>query len=241
MFRKSLMVSVLTIGLLSFGIIAVYGPQLPVWLGGQPSLHAGDKLTYVTDLDFWQRTPRERAVVANAYFDLDHDLNGVPMQVGSWHGVDEPEANQEVMILLEPEQYIQRYYEDNKGHALWLTMVGGRNSQPFHAPDICYDADGWQYDLGSHATQLGNGGQLYGLWLDAHKQVGGAPPWEHIVYYFYLFPDTRRDQADGIVLFKITSGKYGTLEDTLKLHEDFTRQFFRAAASPAGLASAAPE
>ena len=151
---------------------------------------AADELTYVSDLDFWQRTPRERIVVANAHFDLDHDLNNVPLNVGEWIGKDAPETNQEVMILLEPEQYVQRLYQDPAGHYIWLTMVGGRNSQPFHAPDICYDADGWQYNLGSHATPLPDGGEIYGLYLDATKNVAGeAAPWQHVVYYFYLFPD----------------------------------------------------
>lgn len=227
---KTTLIGVLAVLLLAGAILAVYAPLWPSALGGHPVLAAGDELTYVSDLDFWQRTPRERIVAATAHFDLDHDLNSVPMTVGQWTGVDDPETNQEVMILLEPEQYVQRMYQDAAGHQVWLTMVGGRNSQPFHAPDICYDADGWQYDLGSHPTQLAGGGELYGLYLYAQKAVpGAAEPWEHVVYYFYLFPEASRDQSDGIVLFKLTSGRYGSVEDTLAILEDFTRQFFAAA------------
>lgn len=235
---KTALVSVLAVALLLVGVLVVYVPQLPPWLGGKPALHAADELIFVSDLDFWQRTPRERTVAAKAHFDLDHDLNNVPMQMGNWTGEDAPETNQEVMILLDPEQYVQRLYHDDAGHELWLTMVGGRNSQPFHAPDICYDADGWQYNLGSHATPLRDGGEIYGLYLDATKpDPGSNQPWEHVVYYFYLFPDEHRDQSEGIVLFKLTSGRYGSLEDTLKIQEDFTRQFFTAAA-PGELAQA---
>ena len=227
---KTTLIGVLAVLLLAGAILAVYAPLWPSALGGHPVLAAGDELTYVSDLDFWQRTPRERIVAATAHFDLDHDLNSVPMTVGQWTGVDDPETNQEVMILLEPEQYVQRMYQDAAGHQLWLTMVGGRNSQPFHAPDICYDADGWQYDLGSHPTTLDDGGELYGLYLYATKTVpGAAAPWEHVVYYFYLFPDAGRDQGDGIVLFKLTSGRYGSVEDTLAILEDFTRQCFAEA------------
>lgn len=232
MTTKTTIVGILAVVLLAGAIVAVYAPALPSWLGGHPALAASDELTYVSDLDFWQRTPRERTVAANTYFDLDHDLNSVPMTVGQWVGEDDPETNQEVMILLEPEQYVQRLYRDSAGHHVWLTMVGGRNSQPFHAPDICYDADGWQYDLGSHPTKLAGGGELYGLYLDAHKNVeGAATPWEHVVYYFYLFPDAARNQDDGIVLFKLTTGKYGSVDETLAILEDFTRQFFQAAGS----------
>ena len=227
--------------LLAVGLVAVYYPQLAPTLVGASSLSASEELTYITDLDFWQRTPRERAVLAIAHFDLAHDLADVPMEVGPWQGVDDPETNREVMILLEPEQYVQRLYDDSQGHALWLTMVGGRSSQPFHAPDICYDADGWQYDLGSHATALEEGGEIYGLWLHGQKLFeGDAVPEEHVVYYFYLFPDEQRNQADGIVLFKTTSERFGTLEETLEMHEAFVREFFRKAAAPTELAQAQP-
>ena len=231
-------VTVVVILLLVAGALFVYSPQLSRSFGAQDPLAADDELTYVSDLDFWQRTPRERTVLAAAHFDLDHELTDVPLQVGNWVGEDVPETNEEVLILLEPEQYVQRLYKDDQARYIWLSMVGGRNSQPFHAPDICYDADGWQYDLGSHPTSLDGGGELYGLWLDARKEMPEGYTAEHVVYYFYLFPDAQRDQGDGIVLYKLTSGRYGTLEETLALHEQFTRQFFKVAAAPSGVAQA---
>jgi hypothetical protein len=229
-------VTVGIVGLLIAGAAIVYAPQFLGSLGAPPALSANDEMTYISDLDFWQRTPRERTVRATAHFDLDHALTDVPLQVGDWVGEEVPETNEEVLILLEPEQYVQRLYQDSQGRAIWLSMVGGRNSQPFHAPDICYDADGWQYDLGSHPTQLDGGGEVYGLWLNARKAMPEGYTAEHVVYYFYLFPNDRRDQGDGIVLYKLTSGRYGSLEETLALHEAFTRQFFAAAATPAGIA-----
>jgi len=237
MLNRSTLTAAAVALLLVIGLAAVYLPQLLPALRGTPTLAASDELTYITDLDFWQRTPRERAVVATAHFDLQHELSDVPLTVGGWTGVNEPETNQEVLILLEPEQYIQRLYTDSEGRYLWLSMVGGRSSQPFHAPDICYDADGWQYDLGSHATPLDEGGEIYGLWLHGKKQFPDeATPAEHVVYYFYLFPDAQRNQADGIVLFKLTSARYGTLEETLAIHEEFVRTLFRKAGDPAELA-----
>lgn len=186
-------------------------------------------ITYVSDLDFWQRTPRESTVSAISHFDLDHDLNDVPLVVGDWTGEVRPEENQEVLILLQPEQYVQRLYRNSAGQPMWLSMVGGRSSQPFHAPDICYDADGWQYNLGSHPVPLAGGGSIYGLYLDAHKQLPGEEkPTQHVVFYFYLFPNAERSLSDGIVLFKLTASRMGTLEETLAIQEDFVRQFFNA-------------
>lgn len=221
--------------LLTAAVVLVYWRPLAALVrADEAGSHAARArgVTYISDLDFWQRTPRETTVTALARFDLDHNLDSVPLQVGDWKGVDKPETNQEVMILLQPEQYVQRLYQNSRGDYIWLSMVGGRSSQPFHAPDICYDADGWQYNLGSHSIALDGGGKVYGLYLDAHKpEPSQNTTLEHVVFYFYLFPNQSRSLSDGIVLFKLTSGRMGSVEETLKMHEDFVRQLFTSAST----------
>lgn len=221
--------------LLLLALTVVYFPRflLPLW--GQSSQASATAFAYIVDLDFWQRTDRETAVDAIARFDLAHNLNNVPLTVGDWRGVDVPETNQEVMIKLDPEQYIQRLYQNSAGQYVWLSMIGGRSSQPFHAPDICYDADGWHYDFGSQAMTLKDGGQLYGLWLDARKRMpGDTQETEHVVFYFYLFPSPERRLDEGIVLFKLTSPRYGSREETLAIQADFVQQFFTGARQSTG-------
>ena len=218
--------------LLVVGVLVAYSPQLA------PSLWGGTKspaqsLTYIADLDYWQRTDREIQVVANAHFDLDSQLTDVPLTLGDWKGEEVPENNQEVIILLDPEQYVQRLYQNSQGQYMWLSMIGGRSSQPFHAPDICYDADGWQYNQSSKAIPLEDGGEVHGLWMEATKVFPGqSAETEHIVFYFYLFPNQSRELKDGIVLFKLTSSRYGSIEETLQLHTDFVRQLFKRAQVP---------
>ena len=186
--------------------------------------------SYVVDLDYWRRTEREQLVKTDLHFDLAHDLDDVPLQIGEWQGEDVPETNLEVFILLEPEQFVQRLYQDSDGHYLWLTLIGGRNSRSFHPPDLCYDADGWKASLSSQAIFLDEGGEIYGLWLEAHKPgADEAADFEHMVFYFYLFPDSKRDQADGIVLLKLTSPRYGSVEETLAVQGDFLRHLLKNA------------
>jgi hypothetical protein len=215
--------------LLLVGVAVVYGPRLNAAITGHAAAPATE-LTYIADLDYWQRTDREAQVTATARFDLDADLTGVPLTLGDWQGEEVPETNQEVMILLDPEQYVQRLYRNAKGQYIWLSMIGGRSSQPFHAPDICYDADGWQYNLSSAPIPLDGGGEIHGLWMEARKRFPNADAeTEHIVFYFYLFPNAAREHKDGIVLFKLTSSRYGSLEETLAVQGDFVRHLFRAA------------
>jgi hypothetical protein len=222
--------SFVIIALLLLGVIIVYLPELAPAFAGQQAIARADQHVYIADLDFWQRTEREKTVIANAQFDLAADLNAVPLTIGDWQGVDVPETNEEVMILLDPEQYVQRLYHNSQGQYVWLSMIGGRSSQPFHAPDICYNADGWQYNLGSRPISLDSGGEVYGLWLEAKKIMPGTDYFtEHIAYYFYLFPDKRRNLSDGIVLFKLTSGRYGSVDETIDIQADLVRHLFASA------------
>ncbi len=221
------------ITLLLLALPIAYLPQLQAFLQGSASPATIAEDNYVADLDFWQRTARETTVTTPVHFDLAHNLADMPLTVGAWHGQEMEETNEEVMILLDPEQYVLRLYQRESGEYIWLSMIGGRSSQPFHAPDICYDADGWQYDLGSYPIELDNGGKLYGLWLDAEKAATETQPAnEHVVFYFYLFPNDSRRLSDGIVLFKLTSGRHGTLQETLTLHADFIRSLFSGAQDP---------
>lgn len=222
--------SYIVIALLLVGLLVVYAPQFSPRLLSQPALRPAGEFSYVTDLDFWQQTPRAKTVFTNSRFDLATDLRNVPLVVGDWQGEEVPETNKEVMILLDPEQYVQRLYKNSAGHYIWLSMIGGRSSQPFHAPDICYEADGWKFNSDSYPIELGDGQQLYGLWLEAKKQMPGDEHFtEHIVFYFYLFPNAKRDLSDGIVLFKLTSSRYNSAEETLTMQADFVRHLFTGA------------
>src|SRR5690606_13070162 len=67
--------------LLAVGVLIAYSPQLAPTLWGRVQSPA-DTLTYIADLDYWQRTNREIQVVANARFDLDTQLTNVPLTLG---------------------------------------------------------------------------------------------------------------------------------------------------------------
>lgn len=225
--NRSKSYSYIIIGLLLLAALGLYGPKLLSSATEDDSVAASAGLTYVSDLDFWQRTKREVQITSEIVLDLSGDLNLVPKQIGKWAGQDMPDTNREVEILLEPEQYVRRLYQHEDGKYMWLSLIGGRSSQPFHAPDICYDADGWQYEIGSHPFALSNGSQLFSLWLDAEKIVDAdSAPLEHFVSYFYIFPDQDRELSDGIVLFKLTSSRFGTQAENLEVHQDFVSSIF---------------
>lgn len=183
---------------------------------------------FVTDVDNWQRTERERAVSSPYNFNLAADLNETPLQIGDWTGVDAPQTNLEVFILLEPEQYVQRIYTLPDGRFVYLSLIGSRKSKSFHSPQICYDTDGWQTEAGSEAIALAEG-DIYALRLVADKMIAPSVDYQHIVQYLYLWPAYARNPQEGMVLVKLTAPVFESVEDTIALEKDFFRLLFTAA------------
>lgn len=188
---------------------------------------AGGGFEFVTDIDNWQRTDRERAIASPYNFNLAGDLNQVPLQLGDWSGTDVPQTNLEVFILLEPEQYVQRIYKQPDGRYVWLSLIGSRKSKSFHSPQICYDADGWQIETSSEQVKLAQG-DFYTLRLKGEKMFEQTKA-EHVVLYFYLWPNYARNPQDGMVLLKVTASIYESVEETVALEKAFLAQLFTGA------------
>jgi len=175
---------------------------------------------YIADIDNWRQTARQRRVVTPYNFDLGNTLYQLPLQIGTWQGIEVPQTSVEVLITLQPEQYVRRRYRLPDGRYLWLSIIGSHKSKSFHPSEICYSSAGWQTDLTLHATAL-PGGKLYALQVIARKKEA-----EHVVLYFYLWPDGQRDPAAGTVLFKLTAPFMPDAAHTLALEDDFIRLFF---------------
>ncbi|NOX63733.1 MAG: exosortase-associated EpsI family protein [Chloroflexi bacterium] len=199
-------------------VAAIYARDM--W---QTRVNADGARIFVADIDRWRKTPRERAVASPYDFSLAGDLDALPLQVGDWQGVDIPQNNIEVLILLEPEQYVYRRYRRDDGKFLWLSVIGSRQAKSFHPPQLCYRADGWRTEVASEPIPLQEG-EIYALRLLAEKGK-----WTHVALYFYLYPDYLREADRGAVLFKVTAPLVGSLEETLALEKAFIREFFTRA------------
>lgn len=205
-------------------LIVAVGATLCVTLDHPLGAAIAGNHEFVADIDTWRRTDRERAVTSPFNFNLSADLKALPLQLGSWQGFEVRQTNLEVFILLEPEQYVQRLYARPDGKAVWLSLIGSRKSKSFHSPQICYDADGWQTTAGSEPVKLADG-QIYALRLLATK-IGEDEEAQHAVMYFYLWPSYARDPQDGMVLVKVTSPIYDSVEETVALEQEFINELF---------------
>ncbi len=211
--------SLIIIAILAAGILTMFGLYgRDVFLS--KALGRDASYTFVTDIDRWRKTQRERVVRARYDFSLGPQLHDIPLQIGEWRGEDVPQTNVEVQILLEPEEYVYRRYRRADGKIIWLSLIGSRQAKSFHPPQICYDAAGWRTQVASEEIPLQKG-SIYAMKVGAEKDA-----WTHIVLYFFLYPDYLRDQSKGVTLFKVTSPMEDSEEETLALEKDFIREFF---------------
>jgi hypothetical protein len=194
---------------------------------GQRLAAGRDRYEWVADIDYWQRTDRERVVASPYSFSLDADLGQIPLNLGAWRGEDVPQTNVEVFILLEPEQYVQRLYRLPDGRHIWLSLIGSRKSKSFHSPQICYATDGWRTEVSSESLRLEQG-ELHALRLLTKKPSSGGSM-DQVVLYFYLWPDHTRRAEQGLVLVKVTTPTYDTVENAVALEHAFLQQLFIAA------------
>lgn len=216
------------VALLAMGIVATRGiapgvaPNLTLPTGVLPTDEAYHR--YIVDLDTWRATARQREILTPYDFRVSPLLNDLPLEVGKWTGQDIEERNQEVFLILEPEQYVKRLYtlqDDPQNRYVWLYLIGSRQLKSFHHPDICYSAIEWQTTVGSEVVSL-NEGEIYALKLAARKENE-----EHLSLYFFILPDDSYDESKGMVMFRVASPLWdGDEAKTVDLQKDFIRQFF---------------
>ncbi len=140
---------------------------------------------YIVDLDTWRATERQRQVASWYDFRVSPALHDVPFQLGPWTGQDIEERNQEVFLILEPQQYVKRLYilqDDPQGRYVWLYLIGSRQLKSFHHPDICYSAIEWQTSVSSEVIPLAEG-EIYALKLAARNDREA-----HLSLYFFVLP-----------------------------------------------------
>jgi hypothetical protein len=187
--------------------------------GGGPAA-AGYHL--VADIDHWHRTPRQQWVTATYDLRLGPQLDNVPLSLGDWQGIDVSRSREDVLIFLEPDHYVSRLYKLPDGRALWLSLIGSRQAKSFHPPQICYS--GWNTEVQGEKVPVSEGS------LHLLRVVARRGEEEHIMLYFFLWPDASRTLEDGLVMFKVTATqRWGSLEETVALQKEFTRLFFTAA------------
>jgi EpsI family protein len=170
------------------------------------------------------------------------ELQGVPYQVGSWQGTDQP-MEQRILDVLGLDAYIQRRYVDNDNRILWLYVgyyLNQRQGKGIHSPKHCYPGAGWSLiGKGIESIPLGAGDHES---VRVNRLIFQKDAAKQVVLYWYQSGDrimhseyTQRtylvldailfNRTDG-ALVKISTPLIGDLTEVLEYQKEFIKRIY---------------
>jgi hypothetical protein len=183
---------------------------------------------YVMDREGWLRTDDSRLVLTTYDLRNGPNLAAVPMQIGDWTGQDLAITNLETFPTLDAEQLVYRGYTHSNGQMLILSLVGSTHGRSFHHPLVCYEWASWPAeDHGTTVVATTDGDVVMRVVIGRDPQ-GPA----QVDLHAYLWPNDRRDWADGATQVRVTALAHQGDEKALATARDFTRLLFSRSRRP---------
>ena len=167
---------------------------------------------FTSDTSHYFSTSHEGKFVSNTNYLYKPNLENLPWHLGDWEGWD--------LESDDPNILYHRYYQDeNSGAAVYLMAVHGTNESQFHTPEVCYIGDGWKVEERRFKSIT-----LRDEVFQVRYAVVKKGEMSQLVLYWYLWPDSRRNITDGMVMFRVSIVIDATLEDAEKDALDFIQQ-----------------
>jgi len=122
----------------------------------------------------------------------ENNMAHLPMVLGDWEGEDVPISDGLPVFL--------RLYEHwETGTAIFIQPVYGEEESAFHTAEVCYIDDGWRLEQRGFKTLMINGQSLPVRYVTAKTEEHS-----HHIYYWYVWPDTRRVITDGALMIRLS-------------------------------------
>lgn len=167
---------------------------------------------FTSDTSHYFSTSHEGKFVSNTNYLYKPNLEHLPWHLGDWEGWD--------LESDDPNILYHRFYQDiNSGASAYLMAVHGTNESQFHTPEVCYIGDGWKViERRFKSITLRN--EVF----QVRYAVVTKGDMSQLVLYWYLWPDSRRNITDGLVMFRVSIIIDETLEGAEKDALDFIEQ-----------------
>jgi hypothetical protein len=167
---------------------------------------------FTSDTSHYFSTSHEGKFVSNTNYLHKPNLELLPWHLGDWDGGD--------LQSNDPNILYHRYYENiNTGAAIYMMAVHGTNESQFHTPEVCYIGDGWKVEERRFKSI-----NLRDEVFQARYSIATKDDLRHLVLYWYLWPDSRRNISDGLVMLRLSIVIDGSLEDAEKNALEFIRE-----------------
>ncbi len=167
---------------------------------------------FTSDTSHYFSTSHEGKFISNTNYLYKPNLEHLPWHLGDWEGWD--------LESDDPNILYHRFYQDiNSGASAYLMAVHGTNESQFHTPEVCYIGDGWKViERRFKSITLRN--EVF----QVRYAVVTKGDMSQLVLYWYLWPDSRRNITDGLVMFRVSIIIDETLEGAEKDAFDFIEQ-----------------
>jgi len=167
---------------------------------------------FTSDTSHYFSTSHEGKFVSNTNYLYKPNLENLPWHLGAWKGWNLHSDDSNILY--------QRYYEhEQSGAGIYLVAVHGTNESRFHTPEVCYIGDGWKIEARRYQSLELRGETFQVRYAIARKEKNA-----HLVLYWYLWPDSRRNIMDGLVMLRLSVKMDSSLEDAEQAAIDFIRQ-----------------
>ena len=167
---------------------------------------------FTSDTSHYFSTSHEGKFVSNTNYLYEPNLKNIPFRLGDWEGVD--------LDSNDPNILYQRFYKNPKTYGvIYLMAVHGTNESQFHTPEVCYIGDGWKIEERRFKSI-----NLRDEVFQVRYSVAKKEDRKHLVLYWYLWPDSRRNITDGLVMLRLSVVIRTSLEDAENAALDFIRQ-----------------
>ena len=168
---------------------------------------------FTSDTSHYFPTSHEGKFVSNTDYLYKPNLKNLPFQLGDWGGED--------LDSKDPNILYHRFYKNPKTYgAIYLLAVHGTNESQFHTPEVCYIGDGWKIEE-RRFKAISLREETFQVRYAIAKKKG---EFTHLILYWYLWPDSRRNITDGLVMLRLSIIIDPSLEDAEKSAFDFIKQ-----------------
>ena len=167
---------------------------------------------FTSDTSHYFSTSHEGKFVSNTNYLYKSNLEHLPWHLGEWEGFDLESDDSNIL-------YHRFYQNTDSGAGVYLMAVYGTNESQFHTPEVCYIGDGWKVEERRFKSI-----NLRNEKFQVRYSIAIKGDMEHLILYWYLWPDSRRNITDGLVMLRLAVSIDTTVEDAEKGALDFIQQ-----------------
>jgi len=167
---------------------------------------------FTSDTSYYFSTSHEGKFVANTDYLYKPNLEHLPYTLGKWEGQD--------LFMDDPNiLYLRQYDHPETSGAIYLIAVHGTNESLFHTAEVCYIGDGWKIMERKYKAL-----DLQNETFQVRYALAEKDGFQHLLLYWYLWPNSRRNIMDGMVMFRLSVRVESSLEKAEKDAIDFIQE-----------------